>query len=435
MRFTFRGGIHVDEHKNTAGVRTELLPPPPEVCIPLSQHIGKPAHAIVGVGDYVYMGQKIGESEGLGCPVHSCVSGTVKELTVLHTPSGSRIESIVIENDGKDTLSPDIAPLNKKLSECSSEEIIERIREAGISGMGGASFPTYAKLSSAIGKAELIIINCAECEPYITANHRLLLEKPITVINGAKILMKTLGVRKCYIAVEDNKLDAANKLEELTADSELLEVKVMRTKYPQGDERQLIYALTGKELPAGKLPADIGAVVFNAETCAAVYNSLTTGIPLIKRIVTVDGDCIARPMNYLVTIGTRMSWLFECAGGLTRTPSKIIAGGPMMGQAQWDVDAPVTKSTSAVLILSSERAAGNTDEPVCIRCGRCVRNCPMRLMPCYIAEASRAHEYGLAEKYGAMSCVECGSCSYSCPAKVEIVQSIRVAKAEIRAKK
>ena len=432
MRFTFRGGIHVEEHKNTAGVRTEMLPHPPEVVIPLSQHIGAPAHSVVKVGDRVLVGQKIGEVEGLGCPVHSSVSGTVTGFVENFVPSGRKIESVVIENDGQKELSPDLKPLGKKLSECSTEEIIDAVREAGICGMGGAAFPTYAKMQSAIGKAHTIIVNCAECEPYITANHRLLLENPMSVLNGAKIIMKALGIRRTFIAIEDNKLDAANKLEELVADSPLFEVKVMKTKYPQGDERQLIYALMRKEIPQGKLPADVGAVIFNAETCAAIYTALSTGMPLVERIVTVDGDCIKRPMNFRVPIGTKMSYLAECAGGLVKTPERIISGGPMMGQAQWDQDAPVTKSTSAVLMFSKDSVPVTVEDPVCIRCGKCVRNCPMHLAPCYISEASRAHEFDLCEKYGAMSCVECGSCSYNCPAKIEIVQSIRVAKTEIR---
>lgn len=432
MRFTFRGGIHVDEHKNTAGVRTEILPPPAEVVIPLSQHIGAPAHAVVSVGDAVLVGQKIGDVEGLGCPVHSSVSGTVKGFVSGFTPAGKKIECVIIENDFNNTVSPDVKPMGKKLSECTTDEIVDAVREAGISGMGGAAFPTYAKIQSAIGKADTVIVNCAECEPYITANHRLLLENPMAVTNGAKILMKAMGIRRTYLAIEDNKLDAANKLEELVAGSDLFEVKVMKTKYPQGDERQLIYALMGKELPQGKLPADVGVVIFNAETCAAVYSALSTGMPLVSRIVTVDGDCIKRPMNFRVPIGTKMSWLAECAGGLAKTPARIISGGPMMGQAQWDPDAPVTKATSAVLMLSEDSVPQSVEDPVCIRCGKCVKGCPMHLAPCYICEASRAHEFDLCEKYGAMTCVECGCCSYNCPAKIEIVQSIKVAKAEIR---
>lgn len=433
MRYTFRGGVHIDDRKNTANVRTEMLPSPPEVSIPMSQHIGAPCHPIVGVGDHVLVGQKIGEVEGLGCPVHSSISGTVKELCEVYTPAGRKVQNIVIENDGKGTVSPDIAPLMKKLSECTPDEIIDRIREAGISGMGGATFPTHAKISSAIGRAELIIINCAECEPYITANHRLILEYPSSVVNGAKILMKALGVRKTYFAIEDNKLDAANVLEEFAAKSELLEVKLMRTKYPQGDERQLIYALTGKELSPGKLPADVGVVIFNAETCAAVYNALSSGLPLISRIVTVDGDCVRRPMNFIVPIGTRASYIAECCGGLLKQPERIVFGGPMMGQAAWDKDSPVTKGTSAILFLSEDEIPTVAKESVCISCGKCVRHCPMHLMPCYIARYSRAHDFAAAKAAGAMSCVECGSCSYICPEKIEVVQLVRVAKAEIRA--
>ena len=435
MRFTFRGGIHVDEQKNTAGMRTEAIASPPEVCISMSQHIGAPAKPLVAVGDRVLVGQKIGEVEGLGCPIHSSVSGTVKSMPVIFTPAGRKTENIVIENDGEYEVSPEVKPLGKKLSECTDEEIIDKIREAGISGMGGAAFPTHAKVSSAIGKVDTVIINCAECEPYITANHRLMLENPQAIINGAKILMKVMGVRRTIVAIEDNKLDAANKIEELIVDSDLFEVRIMKTKYPQGDERQLTYALLKKEIPAGKLPADIGVVIFNAETCAAVYNALSTGMPLVKRIITVDGDCVKRPGNFSVPVGTRISHLVECAGGLVKSPARIIFGGPMMGQAQWDPDAPVVKSTSAVLLLSADRVNDSTEDPVCIRCGRCVKNCPIHLMPCYIAEASRNNEFDLCEKYGAMNCVECGSCSYNCPAKVEIVQSIRVAKAEIRAAK
>lgn len=434
MRYTFKGGIHVDEHKNTAGVRCELLPPPSEVCIPMSQHIGAPAKALVKAGDRVLLGQKIGEVEGLGAPIHSSVSGTVKSVVSDFNTQGRKIEFVIIENDGEDTLSPDIAPYPKKLSECSAEEIIERVREAGISGMGGAAFPTHAKISSAIGKADTVIINCAECEPYITANHRLMLERPRAILNGAKILMKAIGVRHTFIAIEDNKLDAANKMEEEIGDSPFFEVKVMRTKYPQGDERQLTYALTKKRIPKGKLPADVGVVIFNAETAAAVYDAFSTGMPLVKRIVTVDGDCVGRPGNFIVPIGTRYSALAKCAGGLVAEPARIVNGGPMMGVANWDMEAPVTKSTSAVLFLSEKSIPPSIDEPVCIRCGKCVKNCPMGLAPCYLAQHSAAHEFDICEEMDAMSCVECGSCSYNCPAKIEIVQSIRVAKAEIRAK-
>ncbi len=268
-----------------------------------------------------------------------------------------------------------------------------------------------------------------------TSNHRLLLEQPVAVINGIKILLKALGVHTAYIAVEDNKMDAIEKLEEMTESSKMISVKVMKTKYPQGDERQLVYAITGTEIPTGKLPADVGCVIFNAETCAAIYRAFAFGTPLISRIVTVDGDCVKRPRNVLAPIGTRVGDLVEFCGGLTRVPKKIINGGPMMGAAQWDTEMPVTKSTSAVLLFSEGFGKKDVPAQACIRCGKCVRNCPMHLMPMYIAQFTKIHDLKRAEEYGAMSCVECGSCSYNCPGGVEIVQHIRVAKAAIKAEK
>lgn len=436
MAYTFRGGIHVEEYKNTRRCRIEALPAPEIVTIPLSQHIGAPAAALVKKGDSVTVGQKIGEvSGGLGCPVHSSISGTVTDIVKKNAQSGFPVEYVVIQNDFKDTVCPDIHPVSKKLTEVTTEEVIEIVREAGISGMGGAAFPTYAKIQSALGKVDKLIVNCAECEPFITANHRLLLEQPASVINGVKILLKALGVRTAYLAVEDNKTDAIEKLEEMTEGSKMISVKVMKTKYPQGDERQLVYALTGVEIPAGKLPADVGCVIFNAETCAAVYRAFAFGMPLISRIVTVDGDCVKHPRNILAPIGTRVTDLVEFCGGLVREPRKIINGGPMMGAAQWDTEMPVTKSTSAVLLFSEGFGRKSVETQSCIRCGKCIRNCPMHLMPMYIAQFSKIHDLKRAEEYGAMNCVECGSCSYNCPGGVEIVQHIRVAKAAIKAEK
>lgn len=434
MAYTFNGGIHVEEYKNTRRCRIEAFTPVKPVAIPLQQHIGVPCEPLVAVGDTVTVGQKIGDvKEGLGCPVHASVSGKVVEIADRPTSNGSIVKSIVIENDGQDTLCPDLTPYRGRLSDASTEEIIKIIREAGITGMGGASFPTHAKIQSAVGKVDKIIVNCAECEPFITANHRLLLENPASVINGVKILLKAFGVHTAWLAVEDNKLDAINKLEELTAESNMIEVKVMKTKYPQGDERQLIFALTGEELPAGKLPADVGAVIFNAETCSAIFRAFAQGLPLVKRIVTVDGDCIRHPRNLLVPIGTSIEDIIEFCGGLSKNPKKIIAGGPMMGQAQWDIRTPVVKGTSAILLFSNRFDKRKNADETCIRCGKCVRNCPMHLMPNYIAQYSRIGDHENAAKYGAMSCVECGSCSYNCPGGVEIVQYIRMAKATIRA--
>lgn len=381
----------------------------------------------------VTVGQVIGSADGgLFCPVHASVSGKVIAIENRYAPMGNKISNVVIENDMLDTPSPDVQPFEKPLTDATPEEIVSIIRQAGISGMGGATFPTYAKIESAIGKVDTIIINCAECEPFICANHRLMLENPAAVINGVKILLKALGVRTAYIAVEDNKLDAANKIEALLGGSQMISVRILKTKYPQGDERQLIYALTGQELPAGKLPADVGCVIFNVETCASIFNAFAHGMPLTRRIVTVDGDCVREPKNILSPLGASFRELINFCGGLKKTPAKMISGGPMMGRAVWDPDMAVTKGVSAILLLSDKYTKGDGTPPVCIRCGRCVANCPMHLMPNYIAQFSRNKEYDRAEAFGAMSCVECGTCSYNCPGGLEISHQIRIARNEIK---
>lgn len=434
MFYTFKGGTRVREYKNTRALAVVDLPAPPVVEIPLSQHIGVPCTPTVAVGDRVLRGQLIGEvPAGLGCPVHSSVSGTVKAISSRVGVQGRPMPTVIIENDGEGTLSPDVVPFSKRLGDTSPEEIVDVIRRAGISGMGGATFPTWAKLSGAIGKVNRLIINCAECEPFITVNHRLMLEHPEELVGGAKILLRALGLPSGDIAIEDNKLNAADRVAAEIGESPLLNIKLMRTKYPQGDERQLIFALTGREVPEGKLPADVGCVVFNAETCSAIYRAFAEGMPLIERCVTVDGDCVREPKNLRVPLGTPVRSLIEFCGGLVRTPFKLINGGPMMGAATWDFDAPVTKGTSAILVFSEEFAAMK-DDFACIRCGRCVKNCPMHLMPVYLAQYAMAGNYDETAKLHVMSCVECGTCSYNCPGNVPIVQYIRVAKGAVRSK-
>lgn len=434
MFYTFKRGTRVREYKNTRALAVVDLPAPPVVEIPLSQHIGVPCTPTVAVGDRVLRGQLIGEvPAGLGCPVHSSVSGTVKAISSRVGVQGRPVPTVIIENDGEGTLSPDVVPFSKRLGDTSPEEIVDVIRRAGISGMGGATFPTWAKLSGAIGKVNRLIINCAECEPFITVNHRLMLEHPEELVGGAKILLRALGLPSGDIAIEDNKLNAADRVAAEIGESPLLNIKLMRTKYPQGDERQLIFALTGREVPEGKLPADVGCVVFNAETCSAIYRAFAEGMPLIERCVTVDGDCVREPKNLRVPLGTPVRSLIEFCGGLVRTPFKLINGGPMMGAATWDFDAPVTKGTSAILVFSEEFAAMK-DDFACIRCGRCVKNCPMHLMPVYLAQYAMAGNYDETAKLHVMSCVECGTCSYNCPGNVPIVQYIRVAKGAVRSK-
>ena len=283
-------------------------------------------------------------------------------------------------------------PRYESLDEADSDGICEIVKQAGIAGMGGAAFPTYAKIQSAIGKATDLIVNCAECEPYITANHRLMLEEPERIIGGTKILLKALGLNHAIFAVEDNKKDAAAVLKEKTADDPGLEVEILKTKYPQGDERQLIYALKKVELPAGKLPADVGCVIFNAETCAAVYTAFTTGMPLVSRVVTVDGDAVCEPKNIRVPIGTSYEDVFAFCGGLKESAARIISGGPMMGNAQWDYNAVIMKNTSALLVLSDENISVKPENASCIHCGKCVSVCPMHLtaeLPCGVLKGGQ----------------------------------------------
>lgn len=434
MKYTFKGGIHVNDHKHTAKCQVKLFSDPKKVIIPMGQHIGAPCVCLVKKGDKVFAGQKIGEvPEGaLGAPVHSSVSGTVEKIEKIPDGRGVAVECVTIANDFNNELDPSVSVFSKKLSEATTEEIINIVKEAGIVGMGGAGFPSHVKLSSAIGKASTIIVNCAECEPYLTANYRLMLERPHEIINGAKILMKALGIVNVIFAIEDNKPAAIKKLQKLTDSSDMMRVIALKTKYPQGDERRLIYALTKQELPAGKLPADLGCVILNAETLSAVYTAFAKGLPSIYRIVTVDGDCIAEPANVLAPVGTTVSELVEFCGGLVNLPAKVISGGPMMGVSLWSPELSVTKTTSGILVFSERYAPAEIKDDACIRCGKCLRNCPSSLMPLNIVASIKAGDFEGAKEYGVMSCVECGCCSYGCPAGIPLVQYIKMAKGAIR---
>ncbi|MBR4979050.1 MAG: electron transport complex subunit RsxC [Clostridia bacterium] len=436
MAKTFRGGIHIPESKNTKDCAICEFPSPAVVSIPMQQHIGAPATPLVKKGDAVKAGQVIGRFDsGLSCPVHASVSGVVKDVEMRPSYTGyGKTAYVIIENDFKDELSEEVKPYDGDIFKAGAEDVIEKVKEAGISGMGGAAFPTYAKISSAIGKAKDVIINCAECEPYITANHRLMSEEPETIVNGAKILKNALNVESVIFAVEANKKDAAKVLSKTIGDDKSLKVVILKTKYPQGDERQLIYALKGVELPAGKLPADVGCVIFNAETASAVYHAMKTGMPLIKRVVTVDGDAVNEPKNIRVPIGTSYEDIFNFCGGIKENIGRIISGGPMMGNAQWSYDSVVMKNTSAILALS-EKDEKKPSEGNCIHCGKCVSVCPMHLMPNYLAAFSKVDNKEMCEKFNILSCVECGCCTYICPGRVPIVQHIRNTKAQINAQR
>ena len=423
MAYTFKGGVWPDDHKYTKNVPIEEFSAAAQVSVSLSQHVGIMCKPVVKVGEKVRMGQLIGDVPGgLGCPVHASVSGTVVRIDEVTAQRGGTSYNIVMENDGQNTLADTVQPFGKTLSEATSDEIIAAVRAAGITGMGSAAFPTYAKLAAARGKVDTLIVNCIESEPFACASHRLVLEDPAAIIHGLKIIMVALGIQQAWIAVEGSRKEERAALQPLVGDGGLIQIKKVTSKYPAGSEKQLVYALTKKEIPAGRTPLDVGIVVFNAQTCAAVFEALAKGMPLIRRIVTVDGDCVKNPKNLLVPIGTPISDLIAYCGGLCAEPKKIVCGGPMMGQAQWDPNTPVMKTTAAVLVLSEYFDYDSKLPAVCIRCGRCVRACPMKLMPLKIASAIEAGRVEEAAALGATDCIECGACSYICPGGVPVTQ-------------
>ena len=384
--FTFRGGIHPNDGKSLAKDKTIQTVLPTEVLIyPLSQHIGAPANPIVNAGDYVLKGQKIAEAGGfVSAPIYASVSGTVKGIEKHFTPTGSKVDCLVIENDGE--YKEIEYPTPKQLDELTKEEILQLIADAGIVGLGGAGFPTRVKLSPKEPEnIEFVIANGAECEPYITADYRRMLDYTEELIGGMRIVLRLFDNAKGIFAIEDNKMDCVAKIQKLIKDEPRMEVKVLKTRYPQGAERQIIYATTGRAIDSTKLPADAGCVVDNVETLIAIYYAVACGKPLMERIVTVSGDGVVEPGNFKVLIGTNQQTLIEAAGGLKGEPEKIISGGPMMGFAMFTLDTPITKTSSSILCFTKDEVA--THEPsACINCGRCVDVCPSRIIPSKLAD-------------------------------------------------
>ena len=434
MAATFKGGIHPDYQKSLTGSKViETLPAPETLYIPLSQHRGAPAEPIVTVGDTVFMGTKIADSEAaVFAPIHSSVSGVVKAIEPYHHPSGAKTTCIIIENDGNDTSDPSIAPYNKPLESLTCDDVVSIAREAGIVGMGGAGFPLHFKISSSVrsGKAETLLINGAECEPYLTSDHRIMVERAEQVVEGARMIMRALGLSTVTICVEDNKSDAIEALSQYIGEAADVVVAAFETKYPQGSEKQIIQVATGKEVPSGKLPIDVGAIVTNVDSCGALYRAWKFGTPLYERVVTVTGKIVCEPKVLLCRVGTPFQSAVDYCAGLSEDAGKVIMGGPMMGQAQHTTEVPIIKTTSGILILSKEEAV---PPPItnCIRCGKCLRTCPTRLLPCYLNMYSDLDNLEELDKLGIDNCVECGACTYVCPARVPLTQKFRLKKAQL----
>ncbi len=430
---TFKGGIHPRYQKEYAEKeKIEKANDPKVAYIPLQQHIGAPAKAVVKVGENVKLGQKIGEQQGfVSTNIHSSVSGKVIGIKEIEIPGGIGT-CVIIENDFKEELHESINPKGK-LEELTKEQLVEIVKEAGIVGMGGATFPTHVKISPPPNKnIDSVILNGAECEPYLTADHRLMLENPEDVVYGLKALMKILNVDKGYIGIEVNKLDAIEVIKKEASKYKGIEIVQLEVKYPQGAEKQLIYACTGRQVPSGALPMDVGVVVNNVATAAQISKTIKTGLPLIDRITTVTGSCIKQPKNLSVKVGTLVSEVIEQCGGIKpeKNLGKFIMGGPMMGIAQYTMNIPVNKGASGILCLDEDESKTPKVQN-CLRCGKCVDVCPAFLQPLYISAYSLRNDYENASNYNALDCIECGSCSFICPSRRPLLQSIRNAKREI----
>lgn len=425
-KLTFRGGIHPYEGKELSKDHPiEKYLPKGDLVYPLSQHIGAPSVPCVKKGDTVLAGQKIADAGGfVSVPLHASVSGTVKGIEKKLNATGSMVDCIVIENDQQ---YQETEFQEARLEDLTKEEILNRIKEGGVVGMGGAGFPTHVKLAPKDpSKIEYILVNGAECEPYITSDYRRMIEEPEIVVKGLQVILTLFDSAKGYICIEDNKPDCIAKMKELVKDIDRIEVKEMMTKYPQGGERTLIYAATGREINSSMLPADVGCVVDNVETVISVYKAVILGRPVNSRVVTVTGDGIKEPKNLLVLAGTDMSELVDAAGGLKAKIAKAISGGPMMGFALYDLHVPCTKTTSAFLFLEHDAVSEAQEiQTACINCGRCVSVCPGHVLPARLAKLAERGDMAGFEALDGMECCECGCCSYICPAKRPLTQSIK----------
>ncbi|MDO5135097.1 MAG: electron transport complex subunit RsxC [Eubacteriales bacterium] len=423
-RLTFKGGVHPFDGKSMSkDCPSKEYLPKGDLVYPLSQHIGAPAKALVKKGDKVLAGQPLAEAGGfVSVPIHSSVSGTVKGLEKRLTATGSMTDAVIVENDGM-YQETEFTPAD--LSDLSREEILKRIQDGGVVGMGGAGFPTHVKLApKEPDKIDYILVNGAECEPYITSDYYRMMTSPEEVVEGLLVILKLFPKATGCICIEDNKPDCIRKMEELTKDIPRIQVKELLTKYPQGGERTLIYAVTGREINSSMLPADVGCVVDNVETVCSVYQAVIKGRPVMKRVITVTGDGVQAPAHFDVLTGTDLAEVLEEAGGLVSGAQKVISGGPMMGFAMYDLHVPCTKTSSSLLCMKEDEVTQRKPSP-CINCGRCVSACPGLIIPARLAEFALRGDRESFEKYDGMECCECGCCSYICPAKRPLTQSIK----------
>ena len=431
MKRLFFGGIHPKYNKEMSTIITTFRTIiPNQVVIPMQQHIGAPCTPLVQVGDRVLRGQKIGDGEGLCVPVHASVSGIVTAIEPRPHTSGRMVTAVVIENDFKDEAVPAKTD-DRPLEQLDIDEILHTIREAGIVGMGGAAFPGNVKALSAMGKVDTLIANACECEPYITADDSLLRTNPEHVLEGMLLLRHILNPERVVLAVEDNKKEAIEKIRGMLKDYPAIELAVLPTMYPQGAEKQLIQSLTGREVPPGQLPVSVNCAVFNVSTYAAIYRAVRLGVPLTQRIVTISGEAIAQPQNFIVRIGTSFHDLIKVAGGLHDKTERVISGGPMMGIAQSDLSVPVIKATNSILCLLKD-VNGAAENPVCLRCGKCISVCPMLLQPLYMYRFTNAGRVDELQRLNVLDCLECGSCAFTCPGKLPLVETFRKGKLMVR---
>ncbi|TJX14790.1 electron transport complex subunit RsxC [Tissierella creatinini] len=432
---TFKGGYHVPDNKSyTSGKAVEKAKEPKVVYIPLHQHVGSPCEALVKVGDTVKIGQKIGDSKAsVSAPVHASISGTVKSIAKRYNPNGLKVDCIEIESDGLSEYHESYG-VKTDLSKLSKDEIIIKIKEAGIVGMGGAAFPLHSKLiTSDDSSVDAVILNGAECEPYLTCDHRIMLENPEKVVTGLQIIMKYLNVNDGYIAIENNKMDAVGSIKSAVGEKGI-NVATMITKFPQGDSYRIVDSVLGRKVPKGGRTKDANSLVSNVGTAKAAAEAVLEGKPLIERVVTITGSGVKNPKNLLVKIGTTIGECIEQCGGFNGKPGKIIAGGPMTGTALFTLDTPVTKGTTGILVMTEEETKVDKVLP-CIKCGKCLEVCPAYLQPLYISAYSLKDNMEMAKKYDAESCISCGSCSYVCPSKRPLAESIEHAKSEIKARR